>query len=39
MPSAEADCTEIWFWKLATLTPEYARAAPAVGSTWLVPEQ
>ena len=27
------------FWKLATLTPLKARAAPPVGNTWLVPLQ
>ena len=32
-------CTLIAFWKLATLRPLMARAAPPVGSTWLVPLQ
>ena len=39
MPSRLAACTLRKFWKLATLTPLQARAAPLVGSTWLVPLQ
>src|SRR5690606_22053356 len=39
MPSRLAACTLTKFWKLATLTPLQARAAPLVGRTWLVPLQ
>src|SRR5690606_15060085 len=39
LPSRLAACTLTKFWKLATLTPLHARAAPLVGSTWLVPLQ
>src|SRR5690606_14048798 len=39
IPAALADCTLTRFWKLATETPLQARAAPPVGSTWLVPLQ
>src|SRR3546814_16956160 len=38
-PSDAADCTLIAIWKLATVSPPTARAAPPVGSTWLVPLQ
>src|SRR5690606_12020218 len=39
MPAPVAACTLTKFWKLDTDTPLYACAAPAVGSTWLVPLQ
>src|SRR3546814_10409261 len=38
-PSGAAACTLIAIWKLATDSPPTARAAPPVGSTWLVPLQ
>src|SRR5690606_16985556 len=38
-PAGVASCTLMKFWKLATDTPLQARAAPLVGSTWLVPLQ
>src|SRR5690606_4177854 len=38
-PSRLAACTLTAFWKLPTLTPLHARAAPLVGNTWLVPLQ
>src|SRR5690606_31712907 len=39
IPPALAACTLTKFWKLDTETPLQARAAPPVGSTWLVPLQ
>ena len=39
MPRGFTSCTVIDTWKLATFTPLLKRAAPLVGSTWLVPLQ